>query len=108
MGDSWLHFHQFPINQFVAAIVAVALNKVCDGNELWCSLIAVSFKRFVYRYSTVAADLKALFGNFTMMLSSLATLSITMLILSATPGPSDFAVVARSLSFGFRQGLIMT
>lgn len=31
-----------------------------------------------------------------------------MFVLSITPGPSDFAVVARSLTAGFTQGVIMT
>lgn len=31
-----------------------------------------------------------------------------MFVLSTTPGPSDFAVVARSLTAGFMQGVIMT
>lgn len=32
----------------------------------------------------------------------------TMLVLSAIPGPSDFALVARSASAGFRQAMVMT
>lgn len=43
-----------------------------------------------------------------MTIGSLAALFGTMFALSITPGPSDFAVVARSLASGFRQGLIMT
>lgn len=39
--------------------------------------------------------------------TSAAALFLTMLVLSATPGPSDFAVVARSLASGFRHGLLM-
>lgn len=39
--------------------------------------------------------------------TSAAALFLTMLVLSATPGPSDFAVVARSLSSGFRHGFLM-
>ena len=32
---------------------------------------------------------------------------VTMLVISAVPGPSDFAVVARSLSSGFGQAVVM-
>ncbi|MDX1512130.1 MAG: LysE family translocator [Gammaproteobacteria bacterium] len=39
--------------------------------------------------------------------STIAALFGTMLILSAAPGPSDFAVVARSISAGFIQAIIM-
>lgn len=39
--------------------------------------------------------------------ASIAALFGVMLVISATPGPSDFAVVARSLSHGFRHGLVM-
>lgn len=43
-----------------------------------------------------------------MTIANMTALFGTMLVLSITPGPSDFAVVARSLAAGFRQGLIMT
>ena len=43
-----------------------------------------------------------------MNFSQIAALLGVMFVLSATPGPSDFAVVARSLTAGFRQGVIMT
>lgn len=39
--------------------------------------------------------------------TSALALFLTMLVLSAVPGPSDFAVVARSLASGFGQGLVM-
>lgn len=42
-----------------------------------------------------------------MTISSIAALFGTMLVLSVTPGPSDFAVVARSVTSGFRHALIM-
>lgn len=44
----------------------------------------------------------------TMSLSSLAALCVTMFVLSVVPGPSDVAVVARSLTAGFRQGVLFT
>jgi len=44
----------------------------------------------------------------TMTLSSIAALCGTMLVISAVPGPSDIAVVARSLASGFRHGVIFT
>lgn len=44
----------------------------------------------------------------TMTLSSIAALCGTMLVLSAVPGPSDVAVVARSLASGFRHGVLFT
>ncbi|EDX85654.1 translocator protein, LysE family [Synechococcus sp. PCC 7335] len=43
-----------------------------------------------------------------MSFSQAAALFSVMFVLSATPGPSDFAVVARSLTAGFRQGMMMT
>lgn len=42
-----------------------------------------------------------------MDLLNLLALSGTMFVLSVAPGPADFAVVARSLSAGARQGFIM-
>lgn len=39
--------------------------------------------------------------------STIAALFGTMLVLSVAPGPSDFAVVARSISAGFVQALFM-
>ena len=39
--------------------------------------------------------------------STIAALSGTMLALAVVPGPSDFAVVARSIASGFAHGLIM-
>ncbi len=44
----------------------------------------------------------------TMTLSSIAALCATMFVISAVPGPSDVAVVARSLASGFRHGVIFT
>jgi threonine/homoserine/homoserine lactone efflux protein len=44
----------------------------------------------------------------TMTLSSIAALCVTMFVLSVVPGPSDVAVVARSLASGFRHGVIFT
>lgn len=44
----------------------------------------------------------------SMTLSSIAALSATMFVLSAVPGPSDVAVVARSIAAGFRHGVIFT
>lgn len=38
--------------------------------------------------------------------SSIAALIATMFVLAVVPGPSDFAVVARSIAAGFGQGLI--
>ena len=43
----------------------------------------------------------------TMTISSVAALVGTMLILAIAPGPSDFAVVARSIAAGLAQGLLM-
>lgn len=42
-----------------------------------------------------------------MTAQSVAALMAAMFILSAVPGPSDFAVVARSVSHGLRQALLM-
>jgi threonine/homoserine/homoserine lactone efflux protein len=42
-----------------------------------------------------------------MTIGSIAALFGTMLVLSAVPGPSDFAVAARSASAGFTHGLLM-
>ncbi|NEP16625.1 MAG: LysE family translocator [Leptolyngbya sp. SIO4C1] len=42
-----------------------------------------------------------------MTISSITALFGTMLILAIAPGPSDFAVVARSIAAGFTQALIM-
>lgn len=42
-----------------------------------------------------------------MSLISIAALLITMFVLSIAPGPSDFAVVARSMTAGFRQAGVM-
>lgn len=39
--------------------------------------------------------------------SSIAALFATMFVLSVAPGPSDFAVVARSIASGFAQSLFM-
>ncbi len=39
--------------------------------------------------------------------SNVVALFVTMLVLSAAPGPSDFAVVSRALAAGFRQALFM-
>lgn len=39
--------------------------------------------------------------------ATMTALFATMLVLSAAPGPSDFAVVARSLSSGFGHGVVM-
>ncbi len=44
----------------------------------------------------------------TMTPSSIAALCATMFVISAVPGPSDLAVVARSLASGFRHGVIFT
>ena len=43
-----------------------------------------------------------------MSFSQIAALASVMFVLSVTPGPSDFAVVARSLTAGFWQGVTMT
>ena len=43
-----------------------------------------------------------------MSFSQIIALFCVMFVLSITPGPSDFAVVARSLTAGFRQGVMMT
>lgn len=43
----------------------------------------------------------------SMTLSSVLALVSTLLVLAIVPGPSDFAVVARSLAFGFPQAVIM-
>jgi len=45
--------------------------------------------------------------SLTMTGSHIATLLGTMLVLAVVPGPSDVAVVSRSLISGFSQGLIM-
>lgn len=42
-----------------------------------------------------------------MTASTIAALFGTMLVLAIAPGPSDFAVVSRSIASGFTQGLIM-
>ncbi len=42
-----------------------------------------------------------------MTAENVVALFVTMLVLSAVPGPSDFAVVARSLTAGFSHGLCM-
>lgn len=43
-----------------------------------------------------------------MSFSQTAALFGVMFVLSITPGPSDFAVVVRSMTAGFRQGVLMT
>lgn len=42
-----------------------------------------------------------------MSVSSIAALFGTLIILAVAPGPSDFAVVARSIASGFKQSLFM-
>lgn len=46
-------------------------------------------------------------GLLTIELDSIAALFGTMLVLAVVPGPTDFAVVARSIACGFAHGFVM-